>query len=78
MGASDVDPGSNRSVIDQIFGPRIKRMNNSEYFEDSPVMKFFELMYNGVAVGIGCYIGVMGMHSFFELIAQRIKRTQKK
>ena len=40
VGASDVDPGSNRSVIDQIFGPRIKRMNNSEYFEDSPVMKF--------------------------------------
>ncbi len=40
VGASDVDPGSNKSVIDQIFGPRIKRMNNSEYFEDSPVMKF--------------------------------------
>lgn len=40
VGASDVDPGSNRSVIDQIFGPRIKRMNNSECFEDSPVMKF--------------------------------------
>ena len=40
VGASDVDPGSNRSVIEQIFGPRIKRMNNSEYFEDSPVMKF--------------------------------------
>ena len=27
-------------VIDKIFGPRITRMNNSEYFEDSPVMKF--------------------------------------
>ena len=40
VGASYVDPGSNRSVIDQIFGPRIKRMNNSECFEDSPVMKF--------------------------------------
>ncbi len=40
VGASDVDPGSNKSVIDQVFGPRIKRMNNSEYFEDSPVMKF--------------------------------------
>ncbi len=40
VGASDVDPSSNRSVIDQIFGPRIKRMNNSECFEDSPVMKF--------------------------------------
>ncbi len=40
VSASDVDPGSNKSVIDQIFGPRIKRMNNSEYFEDSPVMKF--------------------------------------
>ncbi len=40
VNASDVDPGSNKSVIEQIFGPRIKRMNNSEYFEDSPVMKF--------------------------------------
>ena len=41
-------------------------------------MNFFELMYNGVAVGIGCYIGVMGMHSFLELIAQGIKKAQKK
>lgn len=40
VGASDVDPGSSISAVNQIFGPRKTRANNSEYVADSPVMKF--------------------------------------
>lgn len=40
VSASDVNPDSTMSAIDQIFGPRRTRANNSEYFADSPVMRF--------------------------------------
>lgn len=41
-------------------------------------MNFFELMYSGTAIGIGCYIGVISMYAFTELIVFGIKQINKK
>lgn len=41
-------------------------------------MNFFELMYNGASIGIDCYIGVMGIHAFIELVTHGIKFIHKK
>lgn len=41
-------------------------------------MDFYELICSGTAIGIGCYLGVMGMHAFAELIVFSIKQINKK
>ena len=40
-------------------------------------MDFYELMYSGTAIGIGCYLGVMGMQTLTELIVLGIKQINK-
>lgn len=40
-------------------------------------MDFFELMYCGAALGMGCYLGAMGMHALTELIENICIRQDK-
>ena len=40
-------------------------------------MNFFELIYNSAAIGMSCYLGVMGMQALIELIGNICIRQDK-
>lgn len=41
-------------------------------------MNFFELLYQGAAIGMGCYLGVIGMKAVIDLLNIAINKVNKK
>lgn len=48
--ASDIDKQSKSSAVDQLFGMRIKRVSNSEYYEYAPLVQRLKSIPNTVVV----------------------------
>ena len=41
-------------------------------------MDFFELMYFGAVLGMGCYLGTMGMKATFDMLVWLLEWINKK
>ena len=54
----------------------LENKNFDEFGVDK--MDFFELMYCGAVLGMGCYLGVMGMKAAIDLLVGIIEWVNKK